>query len=93
MGPGQKTYRSKVEVIRDILLLIKSTDVCRKRDILYHCNLSGDSVASHIALLEKNDLILHIEEDKRTKDHFIIRPKGQQYLDMVEVINGLVKNE
>ena len=76
--------RTKLEIIRDILQVIKSKNKVRPTHILYKSNLSHNMMEEYLAELKAKDFII---ESKETKTRtFEITEKGRTYLEKFKEI-------
>ena len=70
--------RTKLEVIRDILLVLKSNEKAKITKIIYKANLSNNSIKPYLDDLMKNKLIEQvIVKEQRL---FKITSKGEEFL-------------
>jgi len=77
--------RNKLEVIRDILLVIRSRNgKARPTQILYKSNLSHTMMKEYLEYLIKNKFIK--EEYDKNKKLYAITPKGNKYLEEFNTI-------
>ena len=70
--------RNKLEMIRDMLLIVQKARKIRITPLIYKANLSSNSIKPYINDLLKKGLMQEtiIEEIK----YFIITPKGNEFL-------------
>ena len=71
--------RTKLEVIRDLLSILRENKKVKITHLIYKANLSNNSIKPYLEDLLKNKLIEQIKEsDKRL---FIITEKGHDFLN------------
>jgi predicted transcriptional regulator len=76
--------RTKIEVIRDILNVLKTNREVKITHIIYKANLSNNSIKPYIDNLLKNKLMIEVlEADKR---FYKITLKGMEFLSEFEKI-------
>ncbi|MBI3623682.1 hypothetical protein HY212_06420 [Candidatus Pacearchaeota archaeon] len=71
--------RTKLEVIKDILEVLKQNKKVKITHLIYKANLSNNSIKPHIESLLKNQFVLQEENDG--KRAYQITQKGQEFLD------------
>lgn len=71
--------RTKLEVIRDILEVVKKNKKTRITHIIYKANLSNNSIKPYLNELLGSDLLIETEE-KGTR-FFEITQKGRDFID------------
>lgn len=71
--------RTRLEVIKDILEVIKKNKKVKITHLIYKSNLSNNSIKPYIEELTKNKMIEKISE--KDKSFFIITKKGEEFLN------------
>ncbi len=71
--------RTKLEVIRDFLLVLKGAEKTRITHLIYKANLSNNSIKPYLEELIKNGLIQNFNESE--KRLFSITKKGCAFLE------------
>jgi len=83
--------RDKLEIIRDILKIIKENHGhIKMTPLLRKSNLSSKRFADYKAELLERELIQDIEEKKKGKQ-ILITPKGMEFLEKYRAIVNFVK--
>ena len=70
--------RTKLEIVKDILEVLKENRNVRITHIIYKANLSNNSIKSYISGLIENQLIK--ESNEKGKRYFVITEKGYEFL-------------
>lgn len=70
--------RSRLEVIRDILAVLKTHKKVKITHLIYKANLSNNSIKPYISELTKNFMIEEIEEGG--KKFYKLSKKGEDFL-------------
>jgi len=70
--------RTKLEVIKDLLEVLRNGKQAKITHLIYKANLSNNSIKPHIEGLIKNNLIEPKEENG--KKYFTITKKGEEFL-------------
>jgi predicted transcriptional regulator len=71
--------RTRLEVIRDILEILKKGDHTKITHLIYKSNLSNNSIKPYLEELMQNQLIGEMTE--KEKKYFIITQKGREFLE------------
>jgi len=71
--------RTKLEVIKNLLEVLKQNKKVKITHLIYKANLSNNSIKPHIESLLKNQFIL--QEENEGKKMYYITSKGQEFLD------------
>ncbi len=71
--------RTKIEIIRDVLEVLKKNKQLKITHIIYKSNLTNNSVKPILENLLENQLIQKISEKEKT--FFAITKKGEEFLD------------
>ena len=71
--------RTKLEVIRDLLLVLKGAEKTKITKLIYKANLSNNSIKPYMEDLIKNELIHEFNETG--KRSFVITRKGYSFLE------------
>ncbi len=71
--------RTKIEIIRDILEVLKKNKQVKITHIIYKSNLTNNSVKPILENLLENKLVQKITEKEKT--FFSITKKGEEFLD------------
>lgn len=83
--------RERLEVIKDILRVIKDNRKIKPTRFLYASNLSPQMFKEYVdELLTKKFIIL--ETDDKDKKFFSITIKGQEFLQEYRVIENFIEN-
>jgi len=83
--------RERLEVIKDILRVIKDNRKIKPTRLLYASNLSPQMFKEYVdELLTKKFIIL--ETDDKDKKFFSITIKGQEFLQEYRVIENFIEN-
>lgn len=87
-----KNKRDRLEVIFDILIIIKdNNNSIKPTPLLRFSNLSFKSFSDYeTELIEKNFII--IIEDKKGKKHYSLTDKGFSYIDKYKLIKGFIED-
>lgn len=81
--------RERLEVIRDILKVIRENRSIKPTRLLYSSNLSPQMFKDYInELLQKKFIVL--KEDKDGKKEFSLEKKGQEFLEKYKIIEEFV---
>ena len=83
--------RERLDVIKDILRVIRDSRQIKPTRLLYASNLSPQMFKEYVEELLKKDFI-RIEEDKRGKKTFHIQKKGNDFLEQYKVIENFIQN-
>jgi len=70
--------RTKLEVIKDILEVLRKNEKVKITHLIYKSNLSNNSIKPHIEELLKNGLIGKESENEKT--FFTLAKKGEEFL-------------
>ena len=70
--------RSKVAILKDILLTIERKKKAKPTHILYGANLSHDRLVKYLANLEQEGFIKKVTENKMT--FYVTTDKGKEFL-------------
>ena len=83
--------RERLEVIRDILIAIRSNRQIKPTRLLYASNLSPQMFKEYInELISKSFIKLDIDEkDKKT---FSLTPRGQEFLQEYKMIENFIES-
>ena len=83
--------RDRLEIIRDILFVIREKKEARPTHILYKSNLSTDMLKQYLKELIDNGFIV---ENRNKKNHklYSLLPKGFNYLKDYSVIKGFMES-
>ncbi len=83
--------RERLEVIRDILMAIRSNRQIKPTRLLYASNLSPQMFKEYInELISKEFIKLDIDEkDKKT---FSLTPRGQEFLQEYKMIENFIES-
>ena len=71
--------RTKLEVIRDLLMVLRNEHRVKITHLIYKSNLSSGSIKSYIDELMKNNLIEEINNSG--KKYYQITQKGNKFLE------------
>lgn len=71
--------RTKLEVIKDLLLILRENKKVKITHLIYKANLSNNSIKPYLEDLQKNKLIDQLDEKGRKL--FIITKKGYEFLE------------
>lgn len=83
--------RSKLEIIKDILEVIKSkSGKIKPTHILYKSNLSHDMMDLYMSELKEKELIKEIKKEKSRT--YIITEKGLEYLNQYKRISEFTES-
>ncbi len=83
--------RDKLEIIRDILVLIKdSQNSIKPTPLLRKSNLSSQSFSEYLKELKEKKLIIE-KEDKKRKRFISITDKGFRYIEKYFSIIGFIE--
>lgn len=83
--------RERLEVIKDILNVIRESRQIKPTRLLYASNLSPQMFKDYINELLKKGFI-KMEDDKKGKKTFSIETKGSEFLQEYKVIENFVEN-
>jgi len=81
--------RERLEVIRDILKVIRNNKKIKPTRLLYSSNLSPQMFKDYIDELLKKDFI-KIQEEKKKKE-FLLTKKGNDFLEEYKIIERFVE--
>ena len=82
--------RDRLEIIRDILLIIRDRGIkVKPTHIMYKANLSHQMLTEYTDELLKKKMVVE-ETDKKDKKHFNITDKGLNYLNDYHMIRGFM---
>jgi predicted transcriptional regulator len=82
--------RERLEVIKDILEVIRNSRQIKPTRLLYSSNLSPQMFKEYVnELITKGFIKLEINDDKK---NFIITKKGNDFLQEYKVIESFVRN-
>ena len=70
--------RTKLEVIKDLLEVVRKGKQAKITHLIYKANLSNNSIKPYLEELLKNKLIESVEIGG--KKHFLITKKGEEFL-------------
>lgn len=86
--------RERLEVIKDILEVVKNHRKIKPTRLLYASNLSPQMFKDYVhELLEKNFIKTESSnKDKKTKQEFVLTKKGFDFLQEYRVIENFVNN-
>jgi len=70
------SYRSKLDIIADILTVVKGNGSAKKTQIMYGANLSYTVLSKYLAEV-LNACLIKFESSKR---HYVITEKGKKFL-------------
>jgi predicted transcriptional regulator len=73
-----KLKRNRLEVIRDLLVILRENKKVRITHLIYKANLSNNSIKSYLEELIKNGFIVEKVEDKNR--FFEITLKGNEFI-------------
>lgn len=68
-----------MEVIKDILEVLKQNKKVKITHLIYKANLSNNSIKPHVESLLKNQFI--IQEENEGKKEYTLTQKGQEFLN------------
>lgn len=71
-----RNYRSRLDIIADILLVVKGNGSAKKTHIMYGANLSYAVLSRYLAEI-LNACLLKFESNKR---HYVLTEKGKRFL-------------
>ena len=71
--------RTKLEVIKDILEVLRKNKEVKITHLIYRSNLSNNSIKPYLEELLKNGLIQ--KKDGNGKKSFVILKKGEEFLE------------
>jgi len=81
--------RERLEIIRDILKVIRGSRAIKPTRLLYASNLSPQMFKDYInELLDKK--FIEFKEDKDGKKEFSLMKKGQEFLEKYKIIEEFV---
>ena len=85
------TKRNRLEIIKDILDVIKSKNgKIKPTHILYKSNLSHGMMEEYLQeLIDKKFILLEVKNKSKT---YSITEKGQQYLDQYKLISEFTES-
>lgn len=86
--------RERLEVIKDILEVIRNNRAIKPTRLLYASNLSPQMFKDYVnELLEKGFVKTQdSNKDKKTKKEFILTKKGYDFLQEYKIIENFVNN-
>jgi len=70
------SYRSRLDIIADILSVVKGNDGAKKTQIMYGANLSYAVLTRYLTEI-LNACLLKFDSDKR---HYVLTEKGKKFL-------------
>ena len=83
--------RERLEVIKDILRVIRENRKLKPTRLLYASNLSPQMFKDYVnELLEKK--FIKLETDNKGKKEFTITQKGSEFLQEYKVIENFIEN-
>jgi len=71
--------RSKLDIIRDILGILRSNKKTKITHLIYKANLSNNIIKGYIEELSKNGMMNEIIENK--KKFYVITKKGLEFIE------------
>lgn len=77
--------RTKLEVTRDLLNVLKSGKKTIVTHLIYKANLSNNSIKEYLENLLKNGLVREVHENN--KRFFVITSRGQSFLEEYQKIS------
>jgi len=83
--------RERLDIIRDILKVIRENRQIKPTRLLYASNLSPQMFKEYINELISKDFI-NIDIDKKEKKTFSLRQKGNDFLEEYRVIENFIEN-
>jgi len=83
--------RERLEVIKDILIVIRGNKEIGPTRLLYASNLSPQMFKDYVNELLKKDLI-KMKCDEKEKKAFILTKKGYDFLQEYRVIENFIEN-
>lgn len=89
--PSKK--RERLEVIKDILRVIRESRKIKPTRLLYSSNLSPQMFKEYInELLTKGFIKVDVEEGDESKKLFTITKKGNDFLEQYKTIENFIQN-
>ena len=83
--------RERLDVIKDILRVIRDSRQIKPTRLLYASNLSPQMFKEYVEELLKKEFIM-IETDKKGKKTFHIQKKGNDFLEQYKIIENFIEN-
>jgi len=83
--------RERLDVIRDILKVIRDNRQIKPTRLLYASNLSPQMFKEYVDELLNKEFI-KLEEDKKGKRYFLLAKKGNDFLQEYKVIETFIEN-
>ena len=83
--------RERLDVIKDILRVIRENRQIKPTRLLYASNLSPQMFKEYVDELMSKDFIM-INEDKKGKKTFSLKQKGHNFLDEYKMIENFIAN-
>jgi predicted transcriptional regulator len=82
--------RERLEIIKDILQVVKDSRKIKPTRLLYSSNLSPQMFKEYVTELQTKGFVDEMEEKK--KKFFILTEKGETFLEEYKQLSSFVKN-